>query len=236
MTLLAILVLGFFLGMRHATDTDHVVAVSTIVSRERNARAALLLGALWGLGHTLTIVIVGGAIIVLGLVIPPRLGLSMEMSVAVMLVVLGAMNLSGSLQRIDEVREGESHAGSHKRDLAREREGNAGTSAVRPVIVGIVHGLAGSAGVALLVLATIREAAWGMLYLTVFGLGTVVGMMTLTFAMSWPIALASRRFANSHSLLAKVTGLASVLVGLFLAYQIGVVEGLFVGVPNWQPK
>src|SRR5262245_61857530 len=80
MTLLSILGLGFVLGMRHATDSDHVVAVSTILSRERSARAAVLIGALWGVGHTLTIMVVGGAIILFDLVIPARLGLSMEFS------------------------------------------------------------------------------------------------------------------------------------------------------------
>ena len=89
MSLLAILALGFFLGMRHATDADHVVAVTTIVSRERSPRSAIGIGALWGLGHTATILLVGGAIVVFGLVIPPRLGLSMELSVACMLIVLG---------------------------------------------------------------------------------------------------------------------------------------------------
>src|SRR5438552_12923166 len=87
MTLFAILALGFFLGMRHATDSDHVIAVTTIVSRARSARAALWVGALWGLGHSATILAVGGAIVLFGWIIPPRLGLSMEMSVAVMLIV-----------------------------------------------------------------------------------------------------------------------------------------------------
>ncbi len=109
MTLLAILALGFFLGMRHATDSDHVLAVTAIVSRARSARAALWVGGLWGLGHTATILTVGGAIVLFGWVIPARLGLSLEMSVAVMLIALGAMNLSGALRRINEVAHGHRH-------------------------------------------------------------------------------------------------------------------------------
>src|SRR5262249_23294715 len=101
-TVLVILALGFFLGMRHATDADHVVAVTAIVSRERSARAAVALGGLWGLGHSVTILGVGGAIVVLGLIIPPRLGLGMEMSVATMLVVLGIMNVTGAIRRIEQ--------------------------------------------------------------------------------------------------------------------------------------
>src|ERR1700730_16027648 len=93
-TLLSIIALGFFLGMRHATDPDHVIAVTTIVSRQRSTRQAALIGVLWGLGHTITILIVGSAIILFGVVIPARVGLTMEFSVGLMLIVLGAMNIS----------------------------------------------------------------------------------------------------------------------------------------------
>lgn len=226
MTLLAILALGFFLGMRHATDADHVVAVSTIVSRERSSRGALLIGALWGLGHTVTILVVGGAVILFGVVIPPRLGLSMELSVAVMLIVLGAMNLKSTLRRIEEVRHGETSS-DPTHDVGALQSQRVGL--VRPIAIGIVHGLAGSAGVALLVLATIRDAALGVFYLALFGLGTLVGMMMLTLAMSVPMLMASQRLALDRGLLARVTGVASVVVGLALAYQVAVVDGLFLG-------
>src|SRR6202521_6482597 len=101
-TLLSIIALGFFLGMRHATDPDHVIAVTTIVSRQRSIRNAALMGALWGLGHTITILAVGSAIILFGIVIPPRLGLTMELSVGLMLVLLGILNLSGFTRWITE--------------------------------------------------------------------------------------------------------------------------------------
>src|SRR6202162_5963696 len=101
-TLLSIIALGFFLGMRHATDPDHVIAVTTIVSRQRSVRHAALIGALWGLGHTITILVVGSAIILFGLVIPPRVGLSMEFSVGLMLILLGILNLFGMMRWITE--------------------------------------------------------------------------------------------------------------------------------------
>src|SRR5580692_3784339 len=101
-TLLSIIALGFFLGMRHATDPDHVIAVTTIVSRQRSIRHAALIGVLWGLGHTITILAVGSAIILFGIVIPPRVGLSMELSVGLMLVLLGVLNLSGIMRWINE--------------------------------------------------------------------------------------------------------------------------------------
>src|SRR5207247_3028722 len=99
-TPVSIVLLGFFLGMRHATDPDHVIAVTTIVARQRRVGAAALIGVLWGIGHTLTIVAVGGAIIVFGVVIPPRLGLTMELSVALMLILLGVANLAGIMRWI----------------------------------------------------------------------------------------------------------------------------------------
>lgn len=232
MTLFAILALGFFLGMRHATDSDHVIAVTTIVSRARSARAALWVGALWGLGHSATILTVGGAIVLFGWVIPPRLGLSMEMSVAVMLIVLGAMNLSGALSRINQIARNHQHPGETEEPAAPHVHVRA---PLRPLVIGVVHGLAGSAAVTLLVLTTIKSASMALFYLAIFGAGTVAGMMLLTWAMALPISALSRRFQNAEQLMARVTGLVSIAFGLFLAYRIGVADGLLFGVPNWSP-
>src|ERR1700723_3558665 len=99
--LLSIIALGFFLGMRHATDPDHVIAVTTIVSRYKKVSHAAMIGAFWGLGHTLTIFVVGSGIILFGWVIPRRIGLSMEFSVGLMLILLGVLNLTGMLQWIN---------------------------------------------------------------------------------------------------------------------------------------
>jgi hypothetical protein len=92
----SLLLLGLFLGMRHATDADHIVAIATIVSRQRTLRGSAMIGAAWGVGHTITIMAVGGAIILFGVVIPPRLGLSMEFAVGIMLVLLGVLTLTGA--------------------------------------------------------------------------------------------------------------------------------------------
>ncbi len=206
--------------MRHATDPDHVIAVSTIVSRERSIARAGLIGILWGCGHTLTIVAVGAAIILFGLAIPVRAGLTMEFSVGLMLVLLGVLNLTGVMKWLSEKlspahpRVTGEHAHLHEHDsqvhfhwhshaaaenhhgdsLAPPRwftlsfEGLAISEAqgpralfarlglfhvLRPLFVGIVHGLAGSAAVALLVLSTIHDPKWAVLYLLVFGVGTV---------------------------------------------------------------
>lgn len=217
MALASILALGIFLGMRHAMDADHVVAVTTIVSRARSTRAALSIGALWGLGHTLTVLLVGGAIVLFELAVPPHVGLSLELLVALMLIVLGLLNLKGKLRGAEMAR-------------APDRR------PLRSMAVGVVHGLAGSAALALLVLTTIREPLWALLYLAIFGLGTVIGMMALTTAMALPLSLATRRFGSLEAAVMRVTGVVSVAFGMFLVYQIGFVDGLFGPDPSWSPK
>jgi high-affinity nickel permease len=230
MNLVAILMLGFFLGMRHATDADHVTAVSTIVTRERTLRAAVPIGVVWGLGHTVTIVLVGGAIVLFGLVIPPKLGLGMEMSVALMLIVLGALNLRGL---VDEVRAHTSPSGyaPHAHGVDSARRG----WAARPLLVGVVHGMAGSAAVALLVLGTLRDSVAAIAYLMVFGLGTIVGMAVITAAMAAPMVFAAR-FVLIRRSLGLASGLLSVGLGAFLVYELGFEHGLLTGHPQWDPR
>jgi high-affinity nickel-transport protein len=256
--ILAIAALGFFLGMRHATDPDHVIAISTIVARQRSTRGAALIGAVWGVGHTLTILVVGGGIILLGWVIPPRVGLSMELSVGLMLIVLGIMNLTGVLGRITEPL---NHAHAHPHGdyvhthghghdpeahphapeqtpvgwLDRHFGGLSLYQLLRPLVVGIVHGLAGSAAVALLVLTTIRYPGWAVLYLAVFGMGTIVGMMLITSVIAMPLAYTGARVSRLNRGLRVASGLISLGFGLFLVYQIGIVDGLFTGPVQWTP-
>lgn len=215
---LAVAALGFFLGMRHATDPDHIVAVTTIVARQRSIRAAAMTGAVWAVGHTLTILVVGGAIILFGWVIPPRIGMSLELSVGLMLVVLGAVNIRSAVQTL------------RRRELteatAAPADALGGVSRVRPFLIGVMHGLAGSAAVALLVLAVIGQTPWSLLYLLIFGVGTVVGMVLVTSAIGVPFATSGPRLALNRSL-RFASGAVSVALGLFIAYRIGVLDGLF---------
>jgi len=228
--------LGLLLGMRHSTDPDHVVAVSTIVSKQRSIRQAGLIGTIWGLGHTLTIFAVGSLIILFGVVIPPRLGLSMEFSVALMLILLGVLNLTGLLQRMTSFL-------TRKRKPSRAETvldpsmGRFGVyQCVRPLVIGIVHGLAGSAAVALLVLSTIHNPVWATLYLLIFGAGTMVGMMGMTAAMAVPLAYAGSRFSSLSRVFSVTSGVVSVCFGFFLVYQLGFLGGLFTSHPQWTPR
>jgi ABC-type nickel/cobalt efflux system permease component RcnA len=264
-TFVSIILLGFFLGMRHATDPDHVIAVTTIVSRQRSIRHAAVIGVLWGLGHTFTILVVGSAIILFGIVIPTRVGLTMELSVGLMLILLGILNLSGIMRWITEnftpAHSGHrSHAlehadsiHSHPSDHNPENHSQSGSATpkswmdrnfgrlgfyhvIRPLAVGIVHGLAGSAAVALLVLTTIRVPSWAVLYLLIFGLGTVVGMMLITAVIAVPFKFSQGRFARLNRGLGMASGLISLAFGLFIVYQNAFVSGFFTHNPNWVPR
>lgn len=263
--LLSILAVGFFLGMRHATDPDHVIAVTTIVSNQRNKARAALIGAFWGLGHTVTIFVVGAAIILFDLVIPVRVGLSMELSVAVMLIILGLMNVTGFLRSMPASLEhpkhivhshphthgsnihehshthqpdGHSHPHDHKSLAWMDRVlGRAGLyQYLRPLAVGIVHGLAGSAAVALLVLTTIRNVRWAIAYLLIFGVGTIAGMMLITMSLASAFTMVGRGRQKFSSRLAFASGVLSLGFGIFVAYQICFVNGLFTTHANWVPK
>lgn len=230
--------LGLVLGMRHSTDADHLVALSTIVSKQRSIRRAAVIGSLWGVGHTLTIFAVGSLIILFGLRIPVRLGLAMEFSVAVMLVVLGLLNLTGIMQRLSKrfvpAQRQAPHAHRHLWDEHLHEFGL--FQGLRPLAIGLVHGLAGSAAVALLVLSTIRDPLWATLYLLIFGVGTIVGMVLMTAAIAVPLTYGTRRFTNLNRHLATASGFVSLCFGTFLVYQLGYVGGLFSQHPHWTPQ
>jgi ABC-type nickel/cobalt efflux system permease component RcnA len=256
-----VVLLGLFLGMRHSSDPDHVVAVSTIVSRQGSIRSSATIGLLWGLGHTLTIFLVGSAIIIFGVVIPPRLGLSMEFCVALMLILLGVLNLTGltrwlaesltpmksvpamsqpavSVSHIPEDPAKTNQPTSGRIEHLLERTvGKLGLyQTIRPLAVGLVHGLAGSAAVALLVLSTIKSPLWSTAYLIVFGFGTMAGMMLMTAAISAPLVYVSQKFFSVNRHLTAISGLASVAFGMFLVYHIGFVDGLFSSHVHWIPQ
>lgn len=242
-TLFSIVMLGFFLGMKHATDADHVVAVTTFVTRERSVRSAILIGLLWGVGHTLSICIVGSAIILFDIVVPERLGLSFEFCVALMLILLGLLNLQSFVRwiRANILMKKAIVAGAsvdspapapdveeRMRRWVEWRIGSLGLpQMLRPLAVGLVHGLAGSAAVALLVLPMIHNAGWACAYLFVFGLGTILGMMMITGAIAWPCARFGGRSSGVRHGLTQLAGVLSLSFGLFLVYQIGFVDGLF---------
>ena len=212
MSVLGFALIGIMLGLRHAIDADHVAAVATIVSRERSFGRAARVGALWGVGHSMSVMLVGGAIVLFRITVPPRVGLSLELGVALMLILLGYRNVMRPAHNHPEPGDGR-----------------------RPFLVGIVHGLAGSAAVALLVLATIPGTWAAVIYLLVFSLGTTGGMVAVTALMAAPTILAERRMARFDRGLRLATGVLSIAFGVFLAHQI-ITNGLFGANPSWKPR
>src|SRR5579885_3694045 len=237
-TLFSIVALGFFLGMRHATDPDHVIAVTTIVSRQRDVRHAALVGVLWGVGHTV--------MILLGV-----LSLSGMMQWIPETLTPGRLSVGDHSHGHDHRHWNFRH--SHAAERRSEGQDGRGDKVpigrmgrifrrlgvyqvVRPLAVGIVHGLAGSAAVALLVLTTIRIPAWAVVYLLVFGVGTIAGMMLITAAIAVPFQISANRFARLNRGLGLFSGLVSLGFGLFIVYQMGFANGLFSGNPVWHPR
>lgn len=269
---LAIALLGLLLGMRHATDPDHVIAVTTILSRERRLAIAARIGIVWGLGHTLTVLIVGAAIIVFKIAIPTRLGLAMEFAVAVVLILLGVSAAANLVRQVTTRMRGGApepdellvHAHAHTHDgathvhphvhVADHQDDNDAIhhdhrispevlpsfAARRPLLrsfaVGLVHGLAGSAAIALLVLSAIPQPLWATLYLAIFCVGTIIGMGLITTAIATPFMVVSRQASWIRQTLVTGSGLLSFGFGLFLAYQIGIVDHLFSAAPIWIPQ
>jgi ABC-type nickel/cobalt efflux system permease component RcnA len=257
--ILALAGFGFLLGMRHATDADHVIAVTTILSRSRRFLDSTLIGGLWGLGHTVTVLVVGALIIGFNVVIPPPVGLALEFTVAVMLILLGVLNLTGAMRRLTErlsppaPLHGHAHEHLHAHEAGEDLHphGHAhlhghgsdpGLLAtfgwfqlLRPLAVGLVHGLAGSAAVALLVLATITDTGLAMLYLVIFSAGVAAGMAILTTVIGLPFLVSGTRSERINRWLTVGSGVLSLAFGLYLAYQIGFVGGLFTGNFHWEP-
>ena len=193
---LSILSIGFLLGLKHATDPDHVVAVTTIVAKQKKLTHAALIGMTWGIGHTIMIMVVGIAIILFRVTIPAHLQNIFELLVALALVVLGIRTLTGAPTPF------------HTHDLAR------------PFVVGLIHGLAGSAAIALLILGSISDQTTGIVYLGIFGLGTIIGMMTIT-------TLLGATITRLNTIATKIAGGISILYGLYFGlphlFQLGLI-------------
>lgn len=203
--ILSILGLGFILGMKHATDPDHVVAVTTIVSKERKIYHSSLIGILWGLGHSITVTAVAIPIMLLSLTVPPEVSLGMEFAVGCMLVTLGVLNFTRFSQKKE-------HEHFH---------------IIKPLIAGLIHGFAGSAAVALLILSTIKNPQFAAIYLILFNVGVVCGMILITSFLGASINMVKRKSEFINRYLAVGSGILSVIFGIYIMYQTGIEGKLF---------
>ena len=205
MTVLPALTFGLLLGLRHATDADHIAAVGTMASSSREWWRTALVGAWWGIGHSASVLLVGGALVLLRSPMPPRVALALEFGVALMLIGLGVVAVI-------------------------RRRAHQPASAMKPLIVGVVHGLAGSAVLALLLIGSTDSALAGAAYLVCFCVGTIAGMGAMSAIFALPARfspVSAERALTLHTGVRVAAGVASVAIGLLIAHRVGVEEGLF---------
>jgi ABC-type nickel/cobalt efflux system permease component RcnA len=232
--LLAVLTIGLVFGLKHATEVDHVVAISTIVSRHKNVFRSALVGALWGAGHTASLLIVGVIVLSLRIAIPERVSGWLEFGVALMIIALGASALWRAVRTSSEVHVHQhSHDGlSHTHVHFHEHENKhiptaqaAHSHAVsrigwKPVLVGMMHGLAGSGALTLLVLTQISSSLVGFLYIATFGFGSIAGMLLMSGLIGLPFAFTSGKLTHLHQGLQTVAAVLSICFGVWYAFTL----------------
>ena len=247
----AFLLLGFLLGLKHALDADHLIAISTIVSERRGWLSSGITGALWGIGHTAALLAVGVVVTLLGLHIPDKLAIAMELAVALMLIILGANVLrqlwrGGTVHLHVHSHDGTTHIHPHVHtveetqghDIAHFHHSFSLAALIqrttkhihkgrRTVLIGMVHGMAGSAALMLIVLAALPSATLRLLYVTVFGIGSIGGMLMMSMVVGLPFLWTANRFGKLNSAVRGLAGFVSVGFGVYLAWQIGIAEQLF---------
>jgi ABC-type nickel/cobalt efflux system permease component RcnA len=232
LSLLSLLTLGLLIGLKHALEADHVAAVAAIASERRNLLSSTMVGAWWGLGHTVALLAAAVLVIVLRVQISDNVAAGLELGVAAMLVGLGV----DSLRKLARSRQIHLHVHQHGEHVhvhphVHDRVDAHGDSAAgdahhgvpgqaRPFFVGVVHGLAGSAALMLLVASAIPSPALAFAYVAAFGIGSIGGMIAMSVLVGVPAALTARRYNRANVLLRTVAGAASICFGLALAWQI----------------
>lgn len=227
---------GLIFGLKHALDVDHLAAVSTIVSESKSLIRSSVIGALWGVGHTISLLAVGVLVILLHVQISARTALALEFCVALMLIALGASTLrklarGGRIHLHEHEHDGHVHFHPHVHDGAPEpfaHTHHGFALNLRPLLVGMVHGLAGSAALMLLVLSTVPSPVLGLAYIAVFGIGSICGMLFMSALVALPARLTAARFNRAHFAVRTLAGVFSVGFGLFMAYEVGIVGGLLL--------
>jgi ABC-type nickel/cobalt efflux system permease component RcnA len=228
----AVLGLGLLFGLKHATEVDHVVAVSAIVSQHKNVFRSALVGVMWGVGHTASLLVVGLIVLSLRVAIPARVSSWLELAVALMIIGLGLSALWRALKKNSEVHvhqhshDGLSHAHIHFHDsvtkhVPTKRLPHSHAVARvgwKPVLIGTMHGLAGSGALTLLVLTQITSPWIGFLYLAIFGLGSILGMLLMSGLIGLPFALTAGRLTLAHHRLQTIAAVLSICFGVWYAY------------------
>ncbi|ATX79014.1 ABC-type nickel/cobalt efflux system, permease component RcnA [Mariprofundus aestuarium] len=226
------LLIGFLLGIRHAMESDHVAAVASLVSRSPSTRESVRLGSVWGLGHTLTLFIFGSAVLLVDKMIPEQIALTLEFIVGIMLVVLGIdvvrrfmrdslhfhfhRHADGTLHWHAHTHEAEEASSSHSIHEHVHPE----HFPLRALLIGIMHGMAGSAALIVLTLQSVHSFAMGLIYISLFGIGSIAGMALLSMIIMLPLRHSANRFAGLHQYLQLGIGSVTALLGISIMYGI----------------
>ncbi|WBW95050.1 urease accessory protein UreH domain-containing protein [Oceanirhabdus sp. W0125-5] len=215
MNLFTTLMIGFILGIKHAIEPDHVIAVSTIVSRTKKLWTSSLVGIFWGIGHTLTLLIFGMLFIFMKKDIPNVWALSLEFAVGIMLVYLG-------IRSFISPEKNDVHSHSHEQENSKLK----GFSYLKSIFIGAVHGLSGSAAMILLTMSTVKSPWEGGIYIIIFGIGTIFGMLLFTTIIGMPFAISSDNKKLNIGF-TRITAVISCIFGVYYMYNLGINDGLF---------
>lgn len=233
---LVILGFGFLIGLKHATEADHLAAVGTIVSERKSLWSSMLIGGIWGLGHTISLFLAGIFVLLLNFQISEQTERALEFCVGIMLTLLGLNVLRKLLQGGElhfHTHEHGERTHAHPHIHASEEKHNAANAhhgfnfSRRALVIGMIHGLAGSAALMLLIIPTIESRMVGLLYIIVFGIGSIGGMMLMSLLVGLPFHLTAARFNRFNYILQSIAGLVSIALGLMIIYEKGITEGLF---------
>jgi ABC-type nickel/cobalt efflux system permease component RcnA len=230
-TLVTVLTLGFILGIKHAIEPDHVIAVSTIASQSKKLWHASLAGVFWGIGHTLTLFVIGLILILMRGEIPEKWAMSLEFLVGIMLVYLGVKTILSfkNIHVHHHQHDGDDHKHVHSHENSGEhhhKHRHKKTTYFQSMFIGLVHGLAGSGAMVLLTMGTVKSVGEAAIYILIFGGGTVIGMLFFTTIIGIPFVLSNKRKTISRPL-GIITGIISTVFGLYYMYNLGVNDGLF---------
>jgi len=227
----SLLIIGFLIGMRHALEADHVAAVASLATKQQSLRQAMHQGLAWGLGHTLTLFLIGSIVLWMDTVVPTSLAQLLEFLVGVMLLILGGDVLIRVIrERIHFHKHNHGpqvhfHAHSHANEGAHQnsahRHQHRTKFPVRFLLVGLMHGMAGSAAVILLTLDSIQSPWQGMLYILLFGVGSMLGMAVLSIAIAIPLRSSAKGLTWMHNGLQTVIGVFTMGLGLSIMFGIG---------------
>lgn len=235
---LGVLSLGLVYGLKHATEVDHIVAISTIVSEHRKLARAAIVGGLWGVGHTASLIIVGVIVLALRIAIPELVASWLEFGVALMIIGLGVVAFRRAFRSRSDIHihkhdhGDQRHAHIHFHEAARSADTtqphthSVARIGLKPTLVGAMHGLAGSGPLSVLVLTQIQSSALGLLYLGVFGAGSIVGMLLMSGLVGLPFVLSSRELSGIHYRVQMIAGALSIAFGIWYAYETGITSGL----------